>query len=126
MSYDKDIEILRREIGILAEANHKLQDKLNIAIEGLKALISDGIQSGIAKDTLEEIKKVNQKKYWIEKENYRANHLFGIKQLDNKINLIEKLKSKKISVSIRGDKIRVSPHVYNDKREIKKLFECLT
>jgi len=74
----------------------------------------------------EEIKKVNQKKYWIEKENYRANHLFGIKQLDNKINLIEKLKSKKISVSIRGDKIRVSPHVYNDKREIKKLFECLT
>ena len=74
----------------------------------------------------EEIKKVNQKKYWIEKENYRANHLFGIKQLDNKVNLIEKLKSKKISVSIRGDKIRVSPHVYNDKREIKKLFECLT
>ena len=74
----------------------------------------------------EEIKKVNQKKYWIEKENYRANHLFGIKQLDNKINLIEKLKSKKISVSIRGDKIRVSPHLYNDKREIKKLFECLT
>ena len=59
MSYDKDIEILRREIGILSEANHKLQDKLNIAIEGLKALISDGIQSGIAKDTLEEIKKLD-------------------------------------------------------------------
>ena len=59
MSYDKDIEILRREIGILAEVNHKLQDKLNIATEGLKALISDGIQSGIAKDTLEEIKKID-------------------------------------------------------------------
>ena len=59
MSYDKDIEILRREIGILAEANHKLQDKLNIATEGLKALISDGIQSGIAKNTLEEINKLD-------------------------------------------------------------------
>ena len=59
MSYDKDIEILRREIGILAEVNHKLQDKLNIAIEGLKALISDGIQSGIAQATLEEIKKLD-------------------------------------------------------------------
>ena len=56
---NEDIEILRREIGILAEANHKLQDKLNIATEGLKALISDGIQSGIAKDTLEEIKKLD-------------------------------------------------------------------
>ena len=59
MSYDKDIEVLRREIGILAEENHKLQDKLNIATEGLKALISDGIQSGIAQDTLEEIKKLD-------------------------------------------------------------------
>ena len=59
MSYDKDIEILRREIGLLAEENHKLQDKLNIATEGLKALISDGIQSGIAQDTLEEIKKLD-------------------------------------------------------------------
>ena len=59
MSYDKDIEILRREVGILAEENHKLQDKLNIATEGLKALISDGIQSGIAQDTLEEIKKLD-------------------------------------------------------------------
>ena len=59
MSYDKVIEILRREIGLLAEENHKLQDKLNIATEGLKALISDGIQSGIAQDTLEEIKKLD-------------------------------------------------------------------
>ena len=59
MSYAKDIEILRGEIGILGEANHKLQDKLNIATEGLKALISDGIQSGIAQDTLEEIKKLD-------------------------------------------------------------------
>ena len=56
---NEDIEVLRREIGILAEKNHKLQDKLNIATEGLKALISDGIQSGIAKDTLEEIKKLD-------------------------------------------------------------------
>jgi|TARA_R110001583_G_scaffold83991_5_gene221313 hypothetical protein len=56
---NEDIEVLRREIGILAEENHKLQDKLNIATEGLKALISDGIQSGIAQDTLEEIKKLD-------------------------------------------------------------------
>ena len=54
-----DIEILRHEVGKLSDMNHKLQDKLNIAIEGLKALISDGIQSGIAQDTLEEIKKLD-------------------------------------------------------------------
>lgn len=102
---------------------------LPMLLAGLNQIESWGVKNiqDYCKNLIsEEIKKVNQKKYWIEKENYRANHLFGIKQLDNKINLIEKLKSKKISVSIRGDKIRVSPHVYNDKREIKKLFECLT
>jgi len=101
---------------------------LPMLLAGLNQIESWGVKNiqDYCKNLIsEEIKKVNQKKYWIEKENYRANHLFGIKQLDNKINLIEKLKSKKISVSIRGDKIRVSPHVYNDKREIKKLFECL-
>ena len=102
---------------------------LPMLLAGLNQIESWGVKNiqDYCKNLIsEEIKKVNQKKYWIEKENYRANHLFGIKQLDNKINLIEKLKSKKISVSIRGDKIIVSPHVYNDKREIKKLFECLT
>ena len=102
---------------------------LPMLLAGLNQIESWGVKNiqDYCKNLIsEEIKKVNQKKYWIEKENYRANHLFGIKQLDNKINLIEKLKSKKISVSIRGDKIRVSPHVYNDKKEIKKLFECLT
>lgn len=102
---------------------------LPMLLAGLNQIESWGVKNiqDYCKNLIsEEIKKVNQKKYWIEKENYRANHLFGIKQLDNKINLIEKLKSKKISVSIRGDKIRVSPHLYNDKREIKKLFECLT
>ena len=102
---------------------------LPMLLAGLNQIESWGVKNiqDYCKNLIsEEIKKVNQKKYWIEKVNYRANHLFGIKQLDNKINLIEKLKSKKISVSIRGDKIRVSPHLYNDKREIKKLFECLT
>lgn len=102
---------------------------LPMLLAGLNQIESWGVKNiqDYCKNLIsEEIKKVNQKKYWIEKENYRANHLFGIKQLDNKINLIEKLKSKKISVSVRGDKIRVSPHVYNDKREIKRLFECLT
>ena len=54
-----DIEILRNEVFKLSAMNHELQDKLSIAIEGLKALISYVIQSGIAQDTLEEIKKLD-------------------------------------------------------------------
>ena len=56
---DMDIEILREEVYKLSAQNHKLQDQLNIAKEGLKALISGGEQTGIAKRTLEAIQDLN-------------------------------------------------------------------
>ena len=56
---DMDIEILREEVYKLSAQNHKLQDQLNIAKEGLKALISGGEQTGIAKRTLEAIQNLN-------------------------------------------------------------------
>lgn len=56
---DMDIEILREEVYKLAAQNHKLQDQLNIAKEGLKALTSGGEQTGIAKRTLEAIQNLD-------------------------------------------------------------------
>ena len=52
-----DIEILREEIFKLSALNHKLKDKLNIAISGLEALNSGGEQTGIASKTIEAIKE---------------------------------------------------------------------
>ena len=54
-----DIEILREEVFKLSTQNHKLQDKLTIAMEGLKALTSGGVQTGIAKKTLEAIQDLD-------------------------------------------------------------------
>ena len=54
-----DIEILRNEVIKLSEMNHKLSTQLDIAKEGLKALLSDGIQSAIAESTLKEINKLD-------------------------------------------------------------------
>ena len=54
-----DIEILREEVFKLSTQNHKLQDKLTIAMEGLKALTSGGEQTGIAKKTLEAIQDLD-------------------------------------------------------------------
>jgi len=54
-----DIEILREEVYKLASQNHKLQDQLKIAIEGLKALSSGGEQTGIANKTLEAIQNLD-------------------------------------------------------------------
>ena len=54
-----EIEILQEEIFKLSALNHKFQDKLNIALEGLEALISNGDQTGIATKTLKAIKELD-------------------------------------------------------------------
>ena len=59
MNYDKDIEILRAELFKANAENHRISTQLDLAKEGLKALISDGIQSTIAERTLIEIKKLD-------------------------------------------------------------------
>ena len=51
--------MLKEDIFKLSTSNHKLQDKLNIALEGLEALISNGDQTGIAAKTLKAIKELN-------------------------------------------------------------------
>ena len=56
---DMDIEILKEEVYKLSAQNHKLQDQLNIAKEGLKALTSGGEQTGIANKTLEAIQDLD-------------------------------------------------------------------
>lgn len=56
-----------------------------------------------------------------------AGHLFGI-QLhghDNPVGLIEQLQHERISVSLRGNFLRISPHVYNNHADIDKLCSIL-
>jgi selenocysteine lyase/cysteine desulfurase len=56
----------------------------------------------------------------------RVNHMIGIR-LPNGIpaGLGERLREAKIFVSIRGDAIRVAPHLYNDESDIEKFFTVL-
>ncbi|MEE9371671.1 MAG: aminotransferase class V-fold PLP-dependent enzyme [Saprospiraceae bacterium] len=65
--------------------------------------------------------------FWIEEEEYKANHLFGIKipkRLTMKM-VKNKLETENITVSYRGDFVRVSPGLYNTRDEIKKFAKCL-
>ena len=65
--------------------------------------------------------------YRLEHPNYRAHHLFGIRlpehiALDA---LKDALQANNISVSVRGDAVRVSPNVYNDADDIAALVKVL-
>ena len=64
---------------------------------------------------------------WVEEDIYRANHLFGF-LLPPHINpslLLNELQKRKIFISVRGDSIRVSPHMYNNERDMQALINTL-
>ena len=67
------------------------------------------------------------KGYWVEDEAFRAAHLFGIQVPEgaDAVQLQKALKDNNISVSVRGDFIRVSPNVYNDAADIAALTRVL-
>ena len=63
---------------------------------------------------------------FIEEDDYRAKHLFGV-YLPKHINLDElkaKFAAQNIYVSFRGNAIRVSCSVYNDEGDFQKLVDC--
>ncbi|MGL1885034.1 MAG: aminotransferase class V-fold PLP-dependent enzyme [Reichenbachiella sp.] len=63
---------------------------------------------------------------YIEQSDARSSHLFGIEIPVDKIESLQtQLKAHKVSVSMRGQYMRVSPHVYNDERDFNKLAKAL-
>ena len=63
---------------------------------------------------------------YIEDDNYRAKHLFGVKLADtmDMETLQEQFKLNQVVVSVRGNYVRVSPHLYNTKEDLEKLVQC--
>ncbi len=80
-------------------------------------------------DTLmeETLNELSQLGYHIEDRKYRGSHLFGIRipETISHEKLQNQLKAHKVSVSVRGTAIRVSPHVYNDEKDVSKFFRAL-
>jgi selenocysteine lyase/cysteine desulfurase len=56
----------------------------------------------------------------------RARHMIGL-GLGARVpeDLAARLAGEKVFVSVRGESVRVSPHVYNTERDVERLFEVL-
>ena len=78
----------------------------------------------ISKDALKDLQGLG---FTIEDDDYRSHHLIGIR-IPGFVN-IKKLKQQfeknSIYVSIRGNYIRVSPHLYNTKDDFTQLVNCI-
>ncbi len=58
--------------------------------------------------------------------NYRGRHMIGLRLgSDAPSDLATRLAAQDVFVSVRGESLRVSPHLYNDERDVSRLFEAL-
>jgi selenocysteine lyase/cysteine desulfurase len=63
---------------------------------------------------------------WIENENNRAKHLFGIRLPEHASleKMQEALAENNIKISVRGSAVRLATHLYNDENDMQKLVDC--
>lgn len=75
----------------------------------------------------EMIGELREKGFQIEDEDWRGHHMFGIR-LPKQISideLTQKFSENHLHVSVRGSSVRISPHLYNDKKDIEVLRSIL-
>jgi len=107
-------------------SNFNLVPILTKTIEQIIEWTPESIQNycnEITKEAIEDLRLMN---CFIEEDEFRAKHLFGIKLADNMDidRLQEEFKANNVYVSIRGEYVRVSPHVFNTKVDLEKLVNC--
>jgi len=97
------------------------------ALQQILAWTPEAIQSyckNLTAPLFDEIAKLG---YFVENEEYRSPHLFGIRLPKNvAMNKVKEVFAQhKLSVSYRGTAIRIAPHLYNETKEIEILMQAL-
>ncbi len=117
---------LRYEVG--EHSNFILVPMMLEALRQINQWKSKNIQDYCKRITRLPIQKLREAGFWIEDDDYRGHHLFGIRfpKTVNVEQLKIALQKNKIAVSFRGDSIRVAPHVYNQEADLMKLVKVLT
>ncbi|MCE2994458.1 MAG: aminotransferase class V-fold PLP-dependent enzyme [Cyclobacteriaceae bacterium] len=127
VNYQNDYQpsALRYEVG--EHSNFIAVPMLLAAIQQINQWKPSNIQAYCEKISRKALAQLTDAGFWIEDPKFRGHHLFGIRLPENinRDKVVESLKKNKISVSFRGDAIRVAPHVYNSETEMNKLASVL-
>lgn len=116
---------LRYEVG--EHSNFILVPMMLAALRQINAWGPDRVQEYCRQITAKGIRKLTDRGFWVEDEAFRGCHMFGIRFPESLSvsSIREEVRRKKISVSFRGDSMRVSPHVYNEARDMDRLVDIL-
>ncbi len=104
---------------------------LPMLIAGLQHVLSwtpEGIQTYCRELMTDILQDLESAGFYIEHPPYRAHHLLGLRVPEGASmdRIKSSLRQYNVSVSIRGDAIRVSPHVYNHEGDTQALYRALT
>lgn len=126
VNYQGEYEAGAMRYGMGQQSNFIANPMLIASIKEIRKWGVENIQQyceDLIKSPLDEVRELG---LFAEEEGSRGAHLFGIKFPKEKIDhLTTALKVHRVNVSIRGEFIRVSPHVYNDEKDMSKLLRAL-
>ena len=108
----------RTNNALIAQATTALEQVLDWSIPGIEHFLSD-LTRLIAL-------KAGQRGLVCTPESVRAPHLLGIELPEDRIvSLAAALADNRVYVSIRGNKLRLAPYLYNSERDVMRLFEVI-
>ncbi|WP_424962650.1 aminotransferase class V-fold PLP-dependent enzyme [Ekhidna sp.] len=116
---------LRYEVG--EHSNFILVPMIHQAIKQLLRWSPENIQQYTHDLMADSITEMTAMGYRVENAAWRANHLLGVR-LPSGVELSrvqQSLKKHRVSVSFRGDSIRISPNIYNDEMDVRKLLKAM-
>ncbi|MEX2344653.1 MAG: aminotransferase class V-fold PLP-dependent enzyme [Balneolaceae bacterium] len=116
---------LRYEVG--EHSNFILVPMMLAAVKQLNEWGVENIQNYCRNLIAGSVANLREKGFIIEDEKHRSSHLFGVRlaKHHNMTAIKAALDTQNIIVSYRGDSIRVSPNVYNNRQEIESFARIL-
>ena len=116
---------IRYDVG--ERSNFTLLPMLVAALELVLEWTVPAIENYCRTLTTDLTRTLRERGYWIEDDRWRGGHLFGIRVRDSVdiARLAERLRTRQVTVSLRGDAIRVAPHLYNDATDTAALLDAL-
>ena len=116
---------IRYDVG--ERSNFTLLPMLAAALELVLQWTVPAIQDYCRNVSTEVTQTLRERGYWVEEDEWRAAHLFGLRPADagSTATLSDRLAARDVAVSLRGDAIRISPHLYNDSGDVEALLDAL-
>ncbi len=121
---DYQPKALRYQVG--EASNFILTPMLNVAIDTLNQWGVQNISDYCKNLLFEPLQILQQHGFWVEAAGDRGEHLVGVRMPEGYDieRLKERLTKYKVSVSVRGDAVRLAPNVYNTEKDVEKLLHC--